>query len=121
MRFRRIILRSFGLRNLALCSLAPLLGLSALITAMAAGTDQASCPQPDVRTLARLLRSVVNFVAPAAEPGAANRASTRPSPRAVLAFYALAATPLCHSLWMVASSAPVPACARRPLLQPLRC
>ncbi|HXP85988.1 MAG TPA: hypothetical protein VN841_14790 [Bryobacteraceae bacterium] len=116
MRFRVSILRSLAFR-----SLAPLLGLSALMTAMAAGTDQSSGPQPDARTLARLFRSVVDFVAPAAELGAAHHASTRPSPRAVLAFSALAATPLCRSLWMVASSAPVPPYARRPQLQPLRC
>jgi hypothetical protein len=116
MRFRRIILRSFALR-----SLAPLLSLSALMTAMAAGTDQSNSPQPDVRTLARLLRSVVEFVAPAVEIGAANHASTRPSPRAVLALSALARAPLCHSLWMVASTAAAPTSARRLQLLPLRC
>lgn len=111
MRFRRAILRS----------LAPLLSLSALMTAMAAGSDQSSLPQPHARTLARLLRSVVDFVAPAVELRSANHASSRPSPQAVLAFSALAATPLRHSLWMVANSASLPHHARRSLLQPLRC
>lgn len=111
MRFRRSILRK----------LAPLLSLSALMTAMAAAADQPTCPQPDARTLARLWRSVAEFVAPAVEHGTASHASVRPTRQSVLALTALADTPLSHSLWMLAHAAPEPAFARRPLLQPLRC
>jgi hypothetical protein len=111
MRFRRAILRS----------LAPLLSLSALMTAMAAGAEQSNCPPPDASTLARLLRSVVDFVAPAVEHAAANPAASRPSPQAVLAFSALATTPLCHSLWMVTNPASAVRFDRPHQLQPLRC
>jgi hypothetical protein len=111
MRFRRTILRS----------LAPLLSLSALMTAMAAGADPSSCPLPDASTLARLLRSVVYFVAPAAEHVSPNTAASRPSPQAILAFSALAATPLSHSLWMVTSPASAVRFDRPRQLQPLRC
>jgi len=111
MRFRRALLRS----------LAPLLSLSALMAAMAAGTGPSSHPQPDARTLARLLRTVADIVAPSPPQRAANHTSIRPSPQSLLSFWALAETPLSRSVWMVASSAPVPGFARRLQLQPLRC
>jgi hypothetical protein len=116
MRFRRIILRSLALR-----SLAPLLGLSALMTAMATGGDASGCPPPDTGTLARLLRSVVHFVTPTAEHAAVNPSANRPSPQAFLGLSALAATPLAHSLWMVTRPATAMRYQRRPQLQPLRC
>lgn len=121
MRFRRTILRSFGLRSFALRGLAPLLSLSALMTAMAAGVAPSDGPPPDVRTLARLLRSVVDFVTPAVEHISANTTASRPSPQAVLAFAALASTHLCHSLWMVTRPASAVRFERRQQLQPLRC
>jgi len=112
MRFRRIILRS----------LAPLLGLSALMAAMA-GAEPASASSTafDARTLGRFLRTVASFVAPAVEHGAVGRASNRPSRQSVLALSALAETRLCHSLWMVARAVPAPAAVRRSLPLPLRC
>ena len=105
MRFGRIIL----------ASLAPLLGLSAAYTAMAAATGPAVSNE---QTLTRLLLSVVT---PMADSSDLNVRAERPSPQAILPFTALAETPLRHSLWMVANHAVVPFPARSQQLAPLRC
>jgi hypothetical protein len=98
------------------------LSLTALMAAMAARTEQSPTrPHPDALTLARLLRSVADIVAPAVEQRQIDNASHAASPQAVLAFSALAATPLGRSVWMVASAPSLPVEALRFFLQPLRC
>src|SRR5579871_2591868 len=115
MRFRMNLLRSLAFR-----SLAPLLGLSALMagtmTAMAASADRSAGPQPDARTLARLFRSVADLVTPATELRVARHGSSRPSAHAVLSISALAETHLCRSLWMLSGATPASAPARHPRL-----
>ena len=91
MRFRRTFFSA----------LAPLLGMSALMTAMAAGPDASGSRAPHANnTLVRLIHSVIHLVAPA-EISSVSAAPQRTSPRAVLPLLALAPTPLGHSLWMV--------------------
>ncbi|HEY1756010.1 MAG TPA: hypothetical protein VGG72_11480 [Bryobacteraceae bacterium] len=88
MRFRRTLL----------ASLAPLIGLSALLAAMSAEPQVSGGSRP----LTRLLQSVVQLVTPANEFSVAAPSPERPSAHALLAFAALAATPFRHSLWMIA-------------------
>ena len=111
------------LRRKILASLAPLLGLSAIIAAMAAQPGEANLPQPGpgISSLVQLLRSVAHLTAPSAEYSTVRSRSERPSPQAVLALSALETTPFHGSLWMLqspTSSRPLP-----PHLQhsPLRC
>lgn len=110
MRFGRIIL----------VSLAPLLGLSALATAMAGimAAGPAVSDQHKSNSLTRLLRSVVT---PMAESSALNVQVERPSPQAVLPFAALAESPFRHSVWMVASQTVVPFSPRSEHRAQLRC
>ena len=93
MRFGRIIL----------VSLAPLLGLSALAAAMATGPAVAN--EHKSNSLTRLLLSVVT---PMAESSTLHVQAERPSPQAVLPVFALAETPLRHSVWMVTSQTVAP-------------
>jgi hypothetical protein len=110
MRFRRSIL----------ASLAPLLSLSAFLAA-AAAPGSVSDPKPNPNSLVRFLRSVACFVAPDTEHGSVSASPSHPSPRAVLDFGALAATPLAHSIWLVETPPAVDAIARRHLRTQLRC
>ena len=109
MRFRRTFL----------ASLAPLLSLSALVAAMNAAPRASEYPRSRAESLVRLLRSVAQFAAPAAE--SVHVSSEHASPQAVLDFAALAATPYRHSLWMVARPDAAPLLSRRHLRAPLRC
>ena len=112
MRFRR---RTF------LSALAPLLGVSALMTAMAAGPDAAVAGAGHANsTLVRLIHSVIQLVSPA-EISSASAAPHRPSPRAFLPLAALAPTSLGHSLWMVTAPAVRIAAPRRQQRSLLRC
>ena len=111
MRFRRSVL----------ASLAPLLSLSALVATMSAMPGAASDPRENPNSLVRFLRSVVSFVAPDAEHGSVTASPARTSPRAVLDFGALAATPLAHSIWLVETPPAVDTFARRHLRTQLRC
>ena len=114
------------LRRKILASLAPLLGLSAILAAMAAQPGEA-IPRPvpgissSISSLVQLLRSVAQLTATEVEYTSVRTRSERRSPQAALALSALAATPFHHSVWMLAryvSPAPLP-----PHLQhaPLRC
>lgn len=107
MRFRRTIF----------ASLAPLIGLSALLTAVSAEAGVARASRP----LIRLLQSVVQFAAPAADSASVSAAQERPPLQALLAFSALAVTPFRHSLWMIAQRPSVNRLTRRHFLAPLRC
>src|SRR5258708_18380160 len=80
-----------------------LISLSALGTAGAGeqGGSASSSVHSGKDSLARLLRSVVHLVTPAAEYTSVSAPSGRPSPQAVLELSALAATPFRHSLWLV--------------------
>ncbi|HEY7335827.1 MAG TPA: hypothetical protein VH639_13150 [Bryobacteraceae bacterium] len=92
-------------RRTLFSSLAPLIGLSALIAVAAAGPEsprQSGAPQ---HPLVRLIHSVFQFVAPAAEAPSLHSAARRPSSRAMLSMAAFQLTPLGHSLWMVAADA----------------
>jgi hypothetical protein len=112
-------------RRRILASLAPLLGLSAILAAMAAQPGEATIPapganSPSISSLVQLLRSVVQLATPAAEYSSASARSERPSPQAVLPFSALAGTPLHGSVWMLArrASAPhLPPCLQHALLR----
>ena len=106
MRFGRIIL----------VTLAPLLGLSAVSAAMAAGPAVSS--EHKSNSLTRLLLSVVT---PAPDSSDLNVRAERPSPQAILPFAALAETPLRHSLWMVSSGTVAPFSPGSRYLSPLRC
>jgi|SRR5579862_8994221 len=101
-----------------LAGLAPLLGLSAFMAAMAAGPNPL---QETGHPLAGLLRSVVLLVSPDAEQATINVSPDRPSPQAVLGFAVLAATPFRHSVWMVASLSPAPFVGSQQWRSPLRC
>src|SRR5580658_5028164 len=97
MRFRRSIL----------ASLAPLIGLSALLAAASAEAGVTRAASPLFRLLqSRLFQSVfqsgAQCAAPACHYATAGPSHERPLARAFLAFAALAVTPLGHSLWMVA-------------------
>ena len=109
-----------------LASLAPLLGLSAILAAMAAQPGEATVPQPGshspgISSLVHLLRSVAQLTAPAAEYSTVSSRSERTSQQAAFGLSALAATPRRGSVWMLArhtAALPLP-----PYLQhsPLRC
>ncbi len=107
MRFRRSII----------ASLAPLIGLSALLIAATAeaGATRASRP------LIRLLQTVVHLAAPSGEYVSAGTSHDRAPAQLLLAFAALAVTPLGHSLWMIARRPAVNLLDRRHLPVPLRC
>jgi hypothetical protein len=107
MRFRRTII----------ASLAPLIGLSALLTAATAEAGAARGARP----LIRLLQTVVQLAAPAIDHTSAPTPQSHPSAQLLLAFAALAVTPLGHSLWMIARRPAVDLLTRRHLLVPLRC
>jgi hypothetical protein len=106
MRFGRVIL---------LAGLAPLLSLSAVASILVS----APAEQPGKRSWGELLRSAVVLAVPEAPVLAAP--AVKASPQAVLAIEALAATPLRHSLWMLAPAAGASLPARAPLRSPLRC
>lgn len=89
-------------RRTILATLAPLLGMSALIAAIAAGPDAAK-PAKAQNPLVRLIHSVFQLVAPAAEAPSARTHPQRPSPQAFLSTAALAYTHLARSVWMVTS------------------
>ena len=107
MRFRRSIL----------ASLAPLIGLSALLAAVSVETGIPGRTRP----LIKLLQSVVQFAAPATDYTTASTSQEHPSVHAFLAISALAVTPFRHALWMIASHRAVDLHTRRHLLVPLRC
>jgi hypothetical protein len=94
-----------------LAGLAPLIGMSALMTGLGPEVFKGHCAQ--------LIQSVIHLVSPPAEASAASASPQRPSPQAVLEFAALAETPLGHSLWMVAAAVAPHHVLRR--LVPLRC
>ena len=106
MRFGRIIL----------VTLAPLLGLSAISAAMAAGPAVSS--EHKSNSLTRLLLSVVT---PMVESSVQNDRAERPSPQAVLPFAALAETPFRHSVWMVIARTAPPFSPHSRLRFQLRC
>jgi hypothetical protein len=107
MRFRRTLL----------ASLAPLIGLSALLAAMSTEPQVSGGSRP----LTRLLQSVVQLVAPACEYSLAAPNPERPSAHALLAVAALAATPFRHSLWMISNRPAVNLYFRRHQRRLLRC
>ena len=111
MRFRRTIL----------ASLAPLIGLSALLASMSAAVSAEPQVSRGSRPLTRLLQCVVQLVTPASEYSLAAPAPERPSPHALLAFAALAATPFRHSLWMISIRPAVNLAFRRHQRALLRC
>jgi drug/metabolite transporter (DMT)-like permease len=117
MRFRRSIL----------ASLAPLIGLSALLAAASAEAGVTRAASPLIRLLqsrlfqSRLFMSGAQLSAPPCDFAAATPSHERPPARALLAFTALAVTPLGHSVWMVARRPSIQLSARRPLPVPLRC
>jgi hypothetical protein len=100
--------------------LSALLGMSALMTAMAA-TPEVPKQRAQQNTLVRLIQSVIQLVTPAAELPSVSISPQRSSPQAVLPLTALAATPLGPSLWMVTSPNIPPALPRRPQRTLLRC
>ncbi len=114
MRFRRSII----------ASLAPLIGLTALLAAASADTG-ASSVKPLIRLLqSRLLQSlqtVAQLAAPSSDYAVTGASHEREAAQHLLDFTALAVTPLGHSLWMVAQRPSIDLLARRHLLVPLRC
>jgi hypothetical protein len=112
MRFRRSIL----------VSLAPLIGLSALLAAASAEAGVTRAASPLIRLLqSRLFQSVVQLSTPACDYATAGPSYERPPARALLAFAALAVTPFGHSLWMVARRPSIRIAARSHPPIPLRC
>jgi hypothetical protein len=111
MRFRRTLL----------ASLAPLIGLSALLASMSAAMSGEPQLSGGSRPLTRLLQSVVQLVTPANEFSLTAPSPERPSAHALLAFAALAATPFRHSLWMISSRPAVNLGFRRHQRILLRC
>jgi hypothetical protein len=111
------------LRRRILASLAPLLGLSAILAALATQPGEATLPQPGrgIGSLVQLLRSVANLTTPPIEFAPARPRLERPSPRAALALSALAATPLYGSVWMLKSFPPVLPSHQYLQHAPLRC
>ena len=107
MRFRRSIL----------ASLAPLIGLSALLAAASAEANITRASHPFIR----LLQSVAQFAGPDADYTAVSVSQERPSIHTLLAVSALAVTRFRHSLWMIANPPAVNLLTRRHLLVPLRC
>jgi hypothetical protein len=103
--------------------LAPLLGLSAILAALAAQPGEAPLPQPGagISSLVHLLRSVVHFTAPAVEYTSVRSRSERPSPQAALAFSALVSAPLYRSVWMLTGRPPALPLPLSLQHAPLRC
>jgi len=94
--------------------------LLAGLTALAAYSYAQSAPQPDVHQSLRLLQVVVPILVHAADSVAA--APVLPhAAHAVFSIDALAATPLCGSLCLVASLFAMNALARRHQRSLLRC
>jgi hypothetical protein len=111
MRFRRSII----------ASLAPLIGLSALLAAASADTGGSSV-KPLIRLLqSRLLQSVAQLTAPSSDYAVPRTPHEREAAQQLLEFSALAVTPLGRSLWMVAQRPSIDLLTRRHLLVPLRC
>jgi hypothetical protein len=108
MRFRRTIL----------ASLAPLIGLSALLASAMSAEPQVS---GGGRPFTRLLQSVVQLVTPASDYSLAAPSPERPSAQALLNFSALAATSFRHSLWMISARPAVNLAFRRHQRALLRC
>ena len=100
--------------------LSALLGMSALMAAMAAGTEVPR-HRAQHNTLVRLIQSVIQLVTPAAELPTVSVSTQRRSPQAVFPLAALAATPLGPSRWMVTSPNLPPGVPQRPRRTPLRC
>jgi hypothetical protein len=97
-----------------LASLAPLLSLSAAETSLPQGRS------PDSSTFIRLLQSVAHLAGPA-ENAVRAAAPHHPTLHAFLAVTAITATPLRHSVWMVAGSTTPPPFVRPPRRELLRC
>ena len=106
MRFRRTII----------ASLAPLIGLTALFAVATSEGEAARAARP----LIRLWQQVVQLAAPANDYAASTPSTDHPAPQVLLAFAALAVTPLGHSLWMISRRPAVDLFGRRHLLIPLR-
>jgi hypothetical protein len=100
--------------RIILASLAPLLGLSALSSAMATGPVVSN-----EKTLTRLL--LLSVVTPMVESSTLSDRAERPSPPAVIPFTALAETPFKHSVWMVASRTAPPFSPHSQQRSQLRC
>jgi len=112
------------LRRTVLARLTPLLGVSALMAIIAAGPEspkQSGLQSKAQHPLVRLIHSVFQLVAPAAEAPSAHTSAQRPSPRAFLSTAALADTPLGHSLWMVTTPLVPPPSIRAQQRPQLRC
>jgi hypothetical protein len=109
------------LRRSVLATLAPLLGVSALVAIIAAGPESLKPAKAQQNPLVRLIHSVFQLVAPAPEAPPSDARAQHPSPRAFLSSAALAYTPLGHSLWMITAPL-VPLAAARAQQRPLlRC
>lgn len=106
MRFRRRIF----------ASLAPLIGLSALLASVSSEAGLARS-----KPLIRFLQSVVQLTAPVAEYTTVAVQPDHPSVHAFLAISALAVTPFRHSLWLLHQTPAVSMHTRRRFLVPLRC
>lgn len=106
MRFKRTII----------ASLAPLIGLTALLAAASGEGEAARAARP----LIRLWQQVVQLAAPVSDYAVSTPSPDRPAPQVLLAFAALAVTPLGHSLWMISRRPAIDLFARRHLLLPLR-
>jgi hypothetical protein len=106
-----------------LASLAPLIGLSALMTMIAASQTASSENRAShsAHRLVLLLQTAVHLGTPAAETPSIRLVSDHPSPQAVLPLTAMAASPYRHSLWLLSSPVAVDILARRPHQTLLRC
>jgi len=96
-----------------LASLAPLLGLSAIMAVAAAGPGSPKQSGAQPHPLVRLIHSVFQLVAPAAEKPSARSYPPGPPPRLLF-------TPVSGSLWMVSASR-APMASLRRLHLSLRC
>ncbi len=110
MRFRRTFLTA----------LAPLIGMSAWMTAMA-GAPEISRAAAGSKALVRLIQTVIHLVTPATEVSAASARPRSASPQSVLPLAALAPTPMGHSLWMLAQASAPAIALRRFRRTQLRC
>lgn len=101
-------------RRTLLASLAPLLGLSALMAVAAARPDSPKSSGVQPHPLVRLIHSVFQFVAPAAEKPSAQSHLPGPSPR-------LFFTPVSASRWLLAAPPLAPESSPRRHRLQLRC
>jgi hypothetical protein len=109
-------------RRTIFASLAPLIGLSALLAAASAEAGVTRAARPLIRLLqSRLFQSVVQLATPAGDYASAGASQERPAAQSLLAFAALAVTPFAHSLWMVARRPSIQLSFRYHLQAPLRC